>query len=103
MDKIEKPTFSFREIAKLLVIKENKNLNHKKTSQSNDISAKLIKKYSDIFTNTIVKDFNKCTDNGTFPKSFKKSEVIPVYKKDEPYEKKLLPTHKYTFKSVQSL
>ena len=31
-------------------------------------------------------------DNGTFPKGFKISEVIPVYKKDGPYDKHL-PTH----------
>ena len=55
-----------------------------KTSQSNDISANLIKEYSNIFTTIIVKDINKCMHNGTFPKSFK---ISKVYKKDEPYDK----------------
>ena len=48
---------------------------------------KIIKEYSDIFATIIVEDFNKCMHNGTFPKSLKISEVIPVYKKDEPYDK----------------
>ena len=87
MDKIEKPNFSFNEIAKPLVIKEIKNLDPKKTSQSNDIPTKLIKEYSEIFATIIVKSCNKCMYNGTFPTSFKISEVIPVYKKDEPYDK----------------
>ena len=87
MDKIEKPNFSFNDITKPFVIKEIKNLDPKKTSQSNDIPTKLIKEYSDIFATIIVEDFNKCMYNGTFPKIFKISEVIPVYKKDEPYDK----------------
>ena len=37
MDKIEKPNFSFKEITKLFVVKVIKNLNPKKTSESNDI------------------------------------------------------------------
>ena len=49
-----------------------------------------------------IEDFNKCMHNGTFPKGFKIHEVIPVYKKHEPYDKQL-PTHKYTFTSVQNL
>ena len=44
-------------------------------------------KYSDIFTTIIVKDFNKCMHNGTFPKSFKICEVIPAYRKDAPFHK----------------
>ena len=87
MDKIEKPNFSFNDITKPFFIKEIKNLDPKKTSQSNDIPTKLIKEYSDIFATIIVEDFNKCMHNGTFPRSFKISEVIPVYKKDEPYDK----------------
>ena len=42
---------------------------------------------SKTLTQEIVKDFNKCIRNGTFPKSFKISEVILVYKKDESYDK----------------
>ena len=79
MDKIEKPNFIFNEITKPFVIKEIKNLDPKKISQSNNIQIKLIKEYSEIFATIIVEDF-------TFPKSFKISEVIPVYKKDEPYD-----------------
>ena len=87
MAEIEKTNFSFKEITKPFVVKEIKNLNSKKTSQSNDIPTKLIKEYSDIFATIIVEDFNKCMHNGTFPKSFRISEVIPVYEKDEPYDK----------------
>ena len=51
-------------------------------SQTNDISTKTIKEYSDMFTTIIIKDFNKCMHNGTPPKSFIMSEVIPVHKND---------------------
>ena len=40
MDKIEKPNFSFTKIVKPFGVKEIKNLNPKKTSQSNDIPTK---------------------------------------------------------------
>ena len=86
MDKIEKLDFSVKQITKPIAVKEIKNLNPKKTSQSNDIPTKLIKEYSDIFTAIIVEDFSKCMHNGTFPKSFKISELVPVYKKDEAYD-----------------
>ena len=79
MDKTEKPNFSFNEITKPFVIKAIKNFDPKKTSQSNDIPTKIIKEYSEIFATRIVEDFNKCMHNSTFPKSFKISEVIPVY------------------------
>ena len=84
MDKIEKANFSFNKITKPFVIKELKNFDPKKTSQSNDIPTKLIKEYSEIFATIIVEDFTKCMHNGTFPKSFKISEAIPFYRKDEP-------------------
>ena len=86
MDNMEKPNFCFMEITKPFVAKEVGNLNPQKTSQSHDIPTKLIKEYSDIFTPIIVLDFNKCMHNGTFPKSFKISHILPVYKKDEPYD-----------------
>ena len=46
-----------------------------------------MKKYSDVFTTIIVKVFNKCMHNGTFPKSYKILEIIPVYEKDKPCDK----------------
>ena len=70
MGKIEKPNFSFKEITNPVVVKEIKNINPKKTSQSNHIPTKLIKEYSDISA-TIVEDFNKCIHNGIFPKVLK--------------------------------
>ena len=77
------------QITKPFVVKERKikNLNSKKTSQSNDIAAKLIKEYSDLLATVIVEDFDKCMHDSTFPKSFKISKVIPVHKKDEPFDK----------------
>ena len=80
---------SFKEITKPFVVKEIKikNLNPKKTSQSNNIATKLIKEYFDIFATILVEGFDKCMHNSTFPKSFKISKVMPVYKKHEPYDK----------------
>ena len=60
MDKIEKPKFSFKEIAKSIVVKEIINLNPKKTSQSHGIPRNLMKEYSNKFSTIIIKDFNKC-------------------------------------------
>ena len=79
LDEIEKSSFSFKEIIKPFVVKEIKNLNPKKTLQSNDIPTKLIKEYSDTFAAIVIKDFHKRIQNATFSKSFKISEVIPVY------------------------
>ena len=87
MDKIEKSNFNFKEITKPFVVKEIKNLNPKKSSQYNDMPRKLIKEYSDIFVTIIFEDFNIFMHNDTFPNILKLSEVIPVYKKNEPYDK----------------
>ena len=72
MDKIEKPNFSFIEIKKSFAVNEIQKL------------LKILKILKILKT---VKDFDKCMHNGIFSKSFKLSEVIPVYKKDEPYNK----------------
>ena len=79
MEKIYKPNnFSFNEISKSIVIKEIEKLNPKKNSQSNDIPPRFI---TEFFAKIIVKDFNKCLNNGTVPESFKISEVVPVFKR----------------------
>ena len=54
MDKTKKkPNISFKEITKSFEVKKIKNLNPKKTSQSNDIPTKVVKEYS-IFTTVIL-------------------------------------------------
>ena len=47
----------------------------------------ILEEYFGIFATIIVEDCNKYMHNGIFPKMFNISEVIPVYKKDEPFDK----------------
>ena len=44
------------------------------SSQTNNISTKPMKEYSDMFTKIIIKDFNTYMHNGALPKSFIMSE-----------------------------
>ena len=54
----------------------------------NDVPAKYIEKFSDVFTPVITDDYNNCVDIGGFPECFKTAEVIPTYKKGK-LQKKL--------------
>ena len=85
IEKKDKPNFRFNEITK--------KRNPRKTSQSNDISKKLIKEFYHIIAN----DSNKCLNNSTFSESFKILEAIPVYKKDKTTDKNI-----YRLKSMLS-
>ena len=80
-EKINKHNCSFNEITKSKIVKELKSLNPRKTLQSNDIYTKL--KFCAMLETIIVKDFNDCLNTGTFPESFKISELIPVFLKNE--------------------
>ena len=79
--------FSFKEVEKTKVIKEIKNLDIKKGSLSSDIPTKMIKKFDDLFAVFITEDFNLCLNKGEFPEILKMTEVTPIYKKANPFEK----------------
>ena len=93
IEKKDKPNFRFNEITKSIVVKEIKKRNPRKTSQSNDISKKLIKEFYHIIAN----DSNKCLNSSTFSESFKILEAIPVYKKEKTTDKNI-----YRLKSMLS-
>ena len=79
--------FSFKEIEKTKVIKEVKNLDIKKGSLSSDIPTKMIKQFDDLFAIFITEDFNLCLNKGEFPEILKMTEVTPIYKKANLFEK----------------
>ena len=85
IEEIEKP--SFTETTKSIIVTDIKTLNPKITSESNNISAKPMKGFSDMFVGIIVNNFNKYLNNRTFSESFKLSEFLPVYKRYEPDDK----------------
>ena len=67
-------------ISKKDIEKEILNLNVAKASQVLDIPTKIIKKNSDIFSDILLKEFNKSLEICKFP-SLKIANVSPVYKK----------------------
>ena len=68
-------------ISKKDIEKEILNLNVAKASQVLDIPTKIIKKNSDIFSDILLKEFNKSLEIRKFPSSLKIANVSPVYKK----------------------
>ena len=79
--------FSFRKVTQEEVSKIIRNLNTKKGSQTSETPTKVIKLNSDIFSNLIYKHFNYCIDKGEFPNYLKHANIVPVYKKNNKYEK----------------
>ena len=67
--------------------KEIKRSNTNKTSHSSDISTKNLKQTVDFFSPFILGYVNKSITSSTFPSILKLADIIPVYKKDSPYEK----------------
>ena len=58
-----------------------KNLNVRKTCQSCDIQAKIIKLNINLFSSFICHHFNYCIGKEEFTNELKHADVIPVYKK----------------------
>ena len=80
-------SFSFQQVPKDKITKTIKMLDPKKVVQSNDVPTKLIKSFSDFFSDYIYINLNKCIKDGEYIEDFKKAEVHPLYKKDDRKEK----------------
>ena len=66
-----------------------KSLNTNKASHSPDIPTKILKQNVELFSPFILDYVNKSISSSTFPSTLKLADIIPVYKKDYRYEKKL--------------
>ena len=80
-DKINNNVFSFRKVTYEEILNEINSLDTSKSTQSEDISFKVVKDNADIFANFILQNFNKCIIDGKFPDQLKKADVSSVFKK----------------------
>ena len=69
------------------VKKEMINLNVKKSSTNGFIPAIILEQYVDVYLPFLTKAINHAITENTFPEQLKKSEVIPLYKKEDPLKK----------------
>ena len=71
-----------------MTLKENLNLNIKKSSTSGPIPATILKKSLDIYLPYLTKSINYTNNEGKFPAELKHSEVMPLFKKKDPLKKR---------------
>ena len=63
-------------------------LNPKKATAHNNIFPKILKSSSETTVNTLHRVFNETVTEGVFPDNLKLTDVTPVFKKDDPFDKK---------------
>ena len=89
-----------------MTLKENLNLNIKKSSTSGPIPATILKKSIDIYLPYLAKSINYTNNEGKFPTELKHSEVMPLFKKKDPLKKRnyrpvsLLPHSSKAFERI---
>ena len=74
--------FYFNVVSEEDFLKEIKKLNPRKSTQSTDISIKLLKENADIFASYLCDFFNQSIENSEFPSILKNANITPVFKKD---------------------
>ena len=90
------------------VKKEILNLNTKKSSNCGSIPATILKQSLDIYLPYLTKCVNYTINEGKFPAELKHSEVIPLFKKEDPLKKEnyrpvsLLPLLSKVFERIIS-
>ena len=80
-------TFKFKNTTKEEIKKIIASLNPNKSEAENDLPAKIIRLFPDIFADFFSKNINVSFNTGTFPNISKRAVVTPVHKKDSKTEK----------------
>ena len=79
--------FSFYHVNPDKMLKIIENIDSKKATQHGDIPVRIIKENKFIFSKVLSEIFNFHIDSNTFPNGLKKADIIPIYKKDDPFDK----------------
>ena len=69
------------------MLKIIENIDSKKATKQGDIPVRIMKENKFTFSKVLSEIFNFYIDNNTFPNGLKKADIIPVYKKDDPFDK----------------
>ena len=80
-EQMNKGMFPFQKVTYEKIVNETNSLDTSKSTQSEDISFKIIKDNADIFANFILQNFNKCIIDGKFPDQLRKADASTVFKK----------------------
>ena len=85
---LREDNFSFKMVSMDEVKKEVLKLNSKKSSTYGAIPASILKQTIEVHLKYLTNTINNSLKESTFPDELKQSEVIPVYKKLDPLQKK---------------
>ena len=80
--------FSFKEVSVSETEKELKELNSNKATRFSNIPTKILKQSSKSCSDTLQKLFNDALRDGYFPDKLKRTDIAPVFKKDDPTKAK---------------
>ena len=78
---------SLQRLLKMRLKNKVLHLNVKKSSINSSVPATILKQSIEIHLPFLTNSINYTTKNGEFPDKFKKTEVIPLYKKEDPLKK----------------
>ena len=79
---------NFQEVSREIVKKEIINLKVKKSSTNGSIPAIILKQCVDVYLPLLTKAINHAITENIFPEKMKKSEVVPLQKKEDHLKKK---------------
>ena len=72
--------FSFSLTSLKDIVKQINDLKIKKPTTFNNIPAKILVKFSEVFSEHLQRYYNNCITKGTFPEDMKHADVMPSYK-----------------------
>ena len=81
-------SFKFEPVSLSDIELEIRLLNRKKATTHKNIPPKILNSSSEATVNILRRLFNETITKGVFPDDFKLADVTPVFKKDDPFDKK---------------